>query len=62
VDDRARDLGADGPVPEREIARLSYKFRTLGLGYANLGTYFMLRGIPYDSTRPSRSAAPSRRS
>ena len=35
--------------PSEEIARLSYKFRTLGLGYANLGTYFMLRGIPYDS-------------
>ncbi len=35
--------------PSVEIARLSYKFRTLGLGYANLGTYFMLRGIPYDS-------------
>ncbi|MBL9104535.1 MAG: vitamin B12-dependent ribonucleotide reductase [Myxococcales bacterium] len=35
--------------PSVQIARLSYKFRTLGLGYANLGTYFMLRGIPYDS-------------
>ena len=35
--------------PSVEIAKLSYKFRTLGLGYANLGTYFMLRGIPYDS-------------
>jgi ribonucleoside-diphosphate reductase alpha chain len=35
--------------PSTEIAERSYKFRTLGLGYANLGTYFMLRGIPYDS-------------
>ncbi len=35
--------------PSPEIATLSYKFRTLGLGYANLGTYFMYRGIPYDS-------------
>lgn len=35
--------------PSPEIAELSYKFRTLGLGYANLGTYFMVRGIPYDS-------------
>ena len=35
--------------PSRQIAELSYKFRTLGLGYANLGTYFMVRGIPYDS-------------
>ncbi len=35
--------------PSPEIAGLSYKFRTLGLGYANLGTYFMFRGIAYDS-------------
>ena len=35
--------------PSRSIAELSYRFRTLGLGYANLGTYFMWRGIPYDS-------------
>jgi ribonucleoside-diphosphate reductase alpha chain len=35
--------------PSRQIAELSYAFRTLGLGYANLGTYFMVRGIPYDS-------------
>ncbi len=35
--------------PSREIARLSYEFRTLGLGYANLGTLLMVSGIPYDS-------------
>ncbi len=35
--------------PSQTIAELSYKFRTLGLGYANLGTYFMVRGVPYDS-------------
>ncbi len=35
--------------PSRQIAKLSYKFRTLGLGYANLGTYFMVTGRPYDS-------------
>jgi ribonucleoside-diphosphate reductase alpha chain len=35
--------------PSREIARLSYDFRTLGLGYANIGTVLMLRGLPYDS-------------
>lgn len=35
--------------PSREIAELSYRFRTLGLGYANLGTYFMVAGLPYDS-------------
>jgi ribonucleoside-diphosphate reductase alpha chain len=35
--------------PSREIARLSYEFRTLGLGYANIGTMLMVSGIPYDS-------------
>jgi ribonucleoside-diphosphate reductase alpha chain len=35
--------------PSREIAELSYKFRTLGLGYANLGAMLMQAGIPYDS-------------
>ncbi len=35
--------------PSREIARLSYAYRTLGLGYANLGGLLMASGIPYDS-------------
>ncbi len=35
--------------PSAEIARLSYRYRTLGLGYASLGTYLMVRGLPYDS-------------
>ncbi len=35
--------------PSKEIARLSYDFRTLGLGYANLGAMLMQAGIPYDS-------------
>jgi ribonucleoside-diphosphate reductase alpha chain len=35
--------------PAREIARLSYAYRTLGLGYANLGGLLMASGIPYDS-------------
>ncbi|HYU11032.1 MAG TPA: vitamin B12-dependent ribonucleotide reductase [Stellaceae bacterium] len=35
--------------PSKEIARLSYAFRTLGLGYANLGGLLMAMGIPYDS-------------
>ncbi len=35
--------------PSKEIAKLSYEYRTLGLGYANLGTLLMLQGIPYDS-------------
>lgn len=36
--------------PSKEIAELSYRFRTLGLGYANLGAMLMRMGIPYDST------------
>ncbi len=35
--------------PSPEIARLSYEYRTLGLGYANLGALLMQMGIPYDS-------------
>jgi ribonucleoside-diphosphate reductase alpha chain len=35
--------------PSRVIAQKSYEFRTLGLGYANLGTVLMKMGIPYDS-------------
>ena len=37
--------------PSREIARKSYEYRTLGLGYANLGTLLMLNSIPYDSPK-----------
>jgi ribonucleoside-diphosphate reductase alpha chain len=35
--------------PSKEIAELSYIFRTLGLGYANLGAALMVQGVPYDS-------------
>ncbi|MDX2065549.1 MAG: vitamin B12-dependent ribonucleotide reductase [Fimbriimonadaceae bacterium] len=35
--------------PSKEIAQLSYDFRTLGLGYANLGALLMQMGKPYDS-------------
>lgn len=35
--------------PSKIIAQKSYDFRTLGLGYANLGTVLMMSGIPYDS-------------
>ncbi len=37
--------------PSRAIAEKSYIFRTLGLGYANLGTVLMRQGIPYDSPK-----------
>nr|MDJ0498398.1 vitamin B12-dependent ribonucleotide reductase [Acidimicrobiia bacterium] len=35
--------------PSKEIAIGSYDYRTLGLGYANLGSLLMRMGIPYDS-------------
>src|SRR5688572_9351732 len=35
--------------PSREIAQLSFEFRTLGLGYANLGGLLMSSGLSYDS-------------
>jgi ribonucleoside-diphosphate reductase alpha chain len=35
--------------PSKEVAQLSYDYRTLGLGYANLGSLLMIMGIPYDS-------------
>jgi len=35
--------------PSKEIAKNSYRFRTLGLGYANVGGLLMANGIPYDS-------------
>jgi len=35
--------------PSRNIAQLSHEYRTLGLGYANLGALLMVKGIPYDS-------------
>jgi ribonucleoside-diphosphate reductase alpha chain len=35
--------------PSKEIALGSYEYRTLGLGYANIGSLLMRSGIPYDS-------------
>ena len=37
--------------PSAEIARKSYEYRTLGLGYCNLGSLLMHMGIPYDDER-----------
>ena len=35
--------------PSKEIAQRSYDFRTLGLGYANIGGLLMTKGLAYDS-------------
>ncbi|MBF8280376.1 MAG: ribonucleoside-diphosphate reductase, adenosylcobalamin-dependent [Candidatus Magasanikbacteria bacterium] len=43
--------------PSKEIGQMSYDFRTLGLGYANLGSgVLMASGIAYDSP-PARAIA-----
>ncbi|MDH3475447.1 MAG: vitamin B12-dependent ribonucleotide reductase [Rhodospirillales bacterium] len=35
--------------PSKRIAKLSYEYRTLGLGFANIGGLLMAQGLPYDS-------------
>jgi ribonucleoside-diphosphate reductase alpha chain len=35
--------------PSKQIAELSYRYRTTGLGFANIGGLLMASGIPYDS-------------
>jgi ribonucleoside-diphosphate reductase alpha chain len=43
--------------PSKEIARKSYDYRTLGLGYANLGSLLMVMGLAYDSGKGRAVAA-----
>lgn len=43
--------------PTPKIAEQSYKFRPLGLGFANLGTLLMTLGMPYDSDAGREYAA-----
>ena len=43
--------------PSKEIAERSYQFRTLGLGYANLGGLLMANGLAYDSPEGRALAA-----
>ena len=43
--------------PSKEIARRSYDFRTLGLGYANIGGFLMQKGVAYDSKEGRAVAA-----
>ena len=38
-----------GQMPSKAIALKNHGYRTLGLGYANLGTLLMRMGLPYDS-------------
>jgi len=39
----------NGSYPDAAIARNSHLFRALGLGFANLGSFLMSLGLPYDS-------------
>ena len=43
--------------PSKEIAKRSFDYRTLGLGYANIGALLMINGIPYDSEEGRHMAA-----
>ena len=43
--------------PTDEIEEISHDFRTLGLGYANLGAFLMAQGLPYDSDQARNTAA-----
>jgi len=46
----AQEIIVDGAgYPTYSVAQISHDFRPLGLGYANLGSYLMSNGIPYDS-------------
>jgi len=54
----AMDIIVDGAsYPTDEIAERSHVFRTLGLGYANLGALLMSLGLPYDSDEGRAVAA-----
>jgi ribonucleoside-diphosphate reductase alpha chain len=43
--------------PSKKMAELSWRFRTLGLGYANIGGLVMVMGLPYDSPEARALAA-----
>ncbi|HZL41647.1 MAG TPA: vitamin B12-dependent ribonucleotide reductase [Verrucomicrobiae bacterium] len=46
----AQEIAVDNAsYPTRDIAENSHIYRTLGLGYANLGSLIMSYGLPYDS-------------
>ncbi len=47
--------------PAKRIAQLSYEYRTLGIGYANLGGLLMSIGLPTTRPRAAPSPAPSPR-
>src|SRR3989344_3053958 len=49
---KAHDIANDsGSYPNKDIAETSPEFRTIGLGYANLGALLMRKGLAYDSDK-----------
>ena len=56
--DYCLDISIDlGGYPTEEIAKKTFEYRTLGLGYANLGALLMMMGLPYDSKEGRNIAA-----
>jgi len=54
----ALDIANDaGSYPDEKIAKISSEFRTIGLGYANLGSLIMRKGLAYDSEEGRALAA-----
>lgn len=54
----AQDILVDfSSYPTKSIAENSHKYRTLGLGYMDLGSLLMLKGLPYDSDEGRNYAA-----
>ena len=45
--------------PSKEIAQLSYDYRTLGLGFANIGGLLMAPAFPMTAAKAAPSPAPS---
>ncbi len=43
--------------PTEKIEQMSHRYRTIGLGYTNLGALLMLQGLPYDSEEARAYAA-----
>jgi ribonucleoside-diphosphate reductase alpha chain len=60
---QAQEIVVDNAsYPTKEIAENSHIYRTLGLGYANLGSLIMSYGLPYDSMKAVRWRGRSPRS
>jgi len=57
LDHRPRNLGHDGAIPVEGDRRTVYEFRTLGLGFANIGGLLMTMGCLMTARKADRCAA-----